>query len=488
MSGKANRDQLFRVLVVDDHSSAREAVADVLRQAGYAVDTSASAADALAKLSHQRFDVVVTDLQMPGMDGMEFIREMERRRLGVEVLMITAHASVASAVEAMRHGAFDYLEKPFDAGQLEQSVLQACDRRRLRENGAGSSEPPRGCPAKSEERGARNTILRSSGTTSPSTPVMIGSSAAMQELRQRIAQVAASDETVLLCGESGTGKELVAQTIHTLSRRGNGPLVSLNCPVLSAQLTESELFGHKRGAFTGADSDRTGRFELAHGGSILLDEVTEIDLGLQAKLLRVLQERTFERVGSSEAVHVDVRVMATTNRDLTAEVAAGRFRQDLYYRLAVVPIRLPALRERHGDVLELADHFLHHAAQRLERGAFELEAAARDLLARYHWPGNVRELQNVVTRACVLNQEDVIRAGLIRPWLTGADRAIAADPSAADLTLDELERRTIVATLERFDGHRAKTASALGIGIRTLSGKLRSYGYAPREKDFANTS
>ena len=227
---------------------------------------------------------------------------------------------------------------------------------------------------------------------------------------------------MLVCGESGTGKELVAQSIHALSRRASGPFVSLNCPVLSAQLTESELFGHKRGAFTGADADRTGRFELGHGGSILLDEVTEIDMGLQAKLLRVLQERSFERVGSSETIHVDVRVLATTNRDLPAEIAAGRFREDLYYRLAVVPIVLPPLCERPGDVLELAEHFLQHAATRLEREPFALEQAACDLLANYTWPGNVRELQNVITRACVLNQGELIRADLIRPWLSNVDR------------------------------------------------------------------
>jgi transcriptional regulator with GAF, ATPase, and Fis domain len=314
---------------------------------------------------------------------------------------------------------------------------------------------------------------------------MVGSSPAMIELRHRIAQIAATDETVLICGESGTGKELVAQTIHALSRRANGPLVSLNCPVLSAQLTESELFGHKRGAFTGADADRTGRFELAHGGSLLLDEVTEIDLGLQAKLLRVLQERTFERVGSSEPVYVDVRVLATTNRDLPAEIAGGRFRQDLYYRLAVLPIELPALRERPGDALELADYFLQRSAERLQRTGMTFESSARELLAAYRWPGNVRELQNVVTRACVLNHGDVIRADLLRPWVTSDAASTPLTEPDANLTLDEIERRTIVAALERFHGHRAKTAEALGIGLRTLSGKLRSYGYAPREKDFA---
>ncbi len=483
MTELTTKDSRYRVLVVDDHASARESVADVLRQAGYEAATCASAIEALTLLAAKPVDVVVTDLQMPGMDGLEFIRELDRRRLGVQVLMITAHASIASAVEAMRHGAFDYLEKPFDALELERSVAQACDRRRLLERKSAAASCTIG-------NTARFNAADGAG------PVMIGDSRVMQELRERIARIAATDETVLICGESGTGKELVAQSIHARSRRAGGPLVSLNCPVLSPQLTESELFGHKRGAFTGADADRTGRFELAHGGSILLDEVTEIDMSLQAKLLRVLQERSFERVGSSDSVSVDVRVLATTNRDLASEVAAGRFREDLYYRLAVVPITLPPLRERGDDVLALADYFLRHAASRLERGLYQLEPAARELLATYHWPGNVRELQNIVTRACVLNQGQPIRADELRPWLCdghpGSSNATSEQTAAAEfeagMTLEEMERRMIVATLEKFDGHRARTAEALGIGVRTLSGKLRSYGFAPREKDFAKSA
>jgi DNA-binding NtrC family response regulator len=481
MSRNTKNDQRFRVLVVDDHASAREAVADVLREAQYEVATCASATEALSRLTSAPVDVVVTDLQMPGMDGLEFIREIERRRLDVQVLMITAHASVSSAVEAMRHGAFDYIEKPFDASALERSVGQACERGQLMCEGA-----------RSEERGASGKINSSPQPLAPS-PQLIGSSHAMQELRQRIAQVAATDETVLICGESGTGKELVAQTIHSLSRRATGSLVSLNCPALSAQLTESELFGHKRGAFTGAECDRTGRFELAHGGTILLDEVTEIDFGLQAKLLRVLQERTFERVGSSDTVTVNVRVIAATNRDLTEEIAAGRFREDLYYRLAVVPIVVPPLRDRAGDVLQLADHFLVHASERLGRGRFVMEPTARELLSSYAWPGNVRELQNIVTRACVLNQGTPIRADELRTWLRSDALQASADSSGeherslpVGMSLSEDERRMILATLEQFDGHRAKAAEALGIGLRTLSGKLRDYGYAPREKNFAN--
>jgi DNA-binding NtrC family response regulator len=477
---KQKLPKLCRILVVDDHARARDAVADVLRAADYEVSTCASAIEALSRLAAAPADVVVTDLQMPGMDGLEFICEIERRRLDVQVLMITAHASVSSAVEAMRHGAFDYIEKPFDAGKLERSVAQACDRAWLLRHGA-----------KGDVHGA--TFSSSPHSPAPG-PTLIGDSSAMQQLRQRIKQVAATDETVLICGESGTGKELVAKTIHAFSRRAAGPMVSLNCPALSAQLTESELFGHKRGAFTGADADRTGRFELAHGGTILLDEVTEVDFNLQAKLLRVLQERSFERVGSSETVSVDVRVIATTNRDLSAEIAAGRFREDLYYRLAVVPIVVPPLRERTGDALQLIDHFLSQATGRLARGPFALDVPARELLEAYDWPGNVRELQNIITRACVLNHGAPIRADELRPWLrpnnattqsTNADKNFERLPLG--LTLEELERRMIVATLEQFNGHRARTAEALGIGLRTLSGKLRGYGYAPREKDFANT-
>jgi transcriptional regulator with GAF, ATPase, and Fis domain len=265
--------------------------------------------------------------------------------------------------------------------------------------------------------------------------------------------------------------------------------------VLSAQLMESELFGHKRGAFTGADAARVGRFELADGGTILLDEVTEIDLSLQAKLLRVLQERTFEHVGSSETLEVDVRVLATTNRQLRMEVAEGNFREDLYYRLAVVPINVPPLRERQEDTGELTEFFLQRAAERLGKDGFSLESGAYDLLADYHWPGNVRELENIVTRACVLGDGKTISADQLRPWLIespgAAPESVVASVSMekvpVGLSLEAMERKLIEATLEHFDGHRAKTAAALGIGIRTLSGKLKLYGYAPRTKSFAKS-
>jgi DNA-binding NtrC family response regulator len=455
------------VLVVDDHAAVRESVIDVLRQAGYEAEGLASAVEALPLVERGGFDVVITDLQMPGIDGLEFIRQMSRRRLAAQAIMITAHATIASAVEAMRFGAFDYLEKPFDVNQLEQLVARAMERRRL-------CEPERNAP----QHGGDDR-LASLG--------MVGDSAAMRQLRERIRQVAPTEETVLICGESGTGKELVARAVHAISRRAGGPLVSLNCPALSPQLAESELFGHRRGAFTGADADRTGRFELASGGAILLDEITEIDLPLQAKLLRVLQERSFEAVGSSETRTVDVRVIASTNRDLAAEIAAGRFREDLYFRLAVVPLELPPLRARGEDVQLLANHFLDRAAGRLNRPRLELATDARELLSAYHWPGNVRELENLITRACVLYAGKSISAADIRPWLQQPERLGGGEPAppAGGLNLNEMERAAIVATLERFGGNRAKTAAALGIGVRTLSGKLRAYGFAPRTREFS---
>ncbi|MCO6047363.1 sigma-54 dependent transcriptional regulator [Aeoliella sp. ICT_H6.2] len=454
-SGKSSS----RILVVDDHPRSRESVAAALRASDYEVHAAASAVEGLAYLRSHACDVVITDLQMPGMDGLEFIREIARLGLPTEVLMITAHASIATAVEAMRYGAFDYLEKPFDIERLENAVASACAHRDV----------------KATDDDSANETER----------VIVGNSPAIQALRKQVALIGRTDETVLICGESGTGKELVARALHDASGRRGQQMVSLNCPVLSEQLTESELFGHRRGAFTGAEADRVGRFELAQGGTLLLDEITEINLGLQAKLLRVLQERTFEPVGASTSIEADVRVLASTNRNLQEEVERGAFREDLYYRLNVVPIEVPPLRHRCEDVPQLVRHFLAQANQRLGGPERCVADDALQVLVEYDWPGNVRELQNVVTRACVLAEGDTIAASLIRPWL-GA--AAASDPAPCeptteqDVTLAEMERQVILATLKRHDGHRARTAEALGIGLRTLSGKLRSYGVAPREK------
>ena len=471
MSHSKKTSTSAQVLVVDDNTRARQSMADVLHAAGHEVQACASAMEALKVLDRSSFDVIITDLQMPGMNGLEFIRAIESRQLDSQVVMVTAFASVSSAVEAMRHGAFDYIEKPFDAEQLETLVQRA-----LRQ---------------AEQEGKRSSVPAASA---PWQSLMIGESRGMRTLRERIAQAAPTDETVLIMGESGTGKELVARCVHAASRRSGRALVSLNCPALSPQLMESELFGHEKGAFTSADAPRVGRFELADGGTILLDEITEIEQSLQAKLLRVLQERTYERVGCSESKRADVRVVATTNRDIRNEVAAGRFRQDLYYRLAVVPVVVPPLRERKEDVPHLVRHFLSQAAARMQKGACELDDAALNLLCQYDWPGNVRELENLVTRACVLSAGRTVQVDDLRPWLNGADGSLpqctetAAPTLTAGTKLEDMERQLIETTLERYAGHRAKAAQALGIGIRTLSNKLRQYGYAPRTRAFAKAA
>jgi DNA-binding NtrC family response regulator len=465
-----------RVLVVDDNARARQSMVDVLAAAGHEVVASASAIEALKLVDHTPFDVIITDLQMPGMDGLAFIRKLAERKVEAQIVMVTAFASVSSAVEAMRYGAFDYIEKPFDVEQLESLVARA-----LRHG---------------EKVGRRSSIPAAAPAWEA---IMVGQSAVLQVLKQRIAQAAPTDETILITGESGTGKELVARCLHAASRRSGRAFVGLNCPALSPQLMESELFGHERGAFTSADAPRVGRFELAEGGTILLDEITEIDLPLQAKLLRVLQERTYERVGASESRRADVRVVATTNRDLQGEVAAGRFRQDLYFRIAVVPIAVPPLRERREDVPLLAEHFAIAASTRLHRAPCELSAGALDLLCNYHWPGNVRELENLVTRASVLAAGKQVTADDLRLWLidpTGSGAGASgphaptepADAITAGVRLEDMERRLIEATLEHFGGHRAKAAQALGIGIRTLTNKLRQYGYAPRARTFGKAA
>lgn len=467
MTAARTTHQPAHLLVVDDHSSARTSMADILRCAGHRVDCCASAHEALARMEKDDYDVVLTDLNMPGMTGLEFIKALYDQGADAQIVMVTAHASIHSAVEAMRYGAFDYIEKPLKADQLENVVARALDQ-------AASLD----CRTKVRP-----------GESVAGSAAMIGSSEAMRKLQERIALVAPTNETVLISGENGTGKELVARSLHAHSRRAQREMISLNCPALSAHLLESELFGHVQGAFTGAAGPRVGRFELADGATMLLDEITEIDVPLQAKLLRVLQEKTLERVGSSESHRVDVRVIATTNRDLRVEVAEQRFREDLYFRLAVVELQVPPLRNRCEDIPELIEHFQTRAAARLGGEPAELDTGAGELLAEYHWPGNVRELENIITRASVFAGGKQISADDLRPWLIGGCQGEGDENTLpVGVSLEEMERRLIEGTLEHFDGHRQKTADALGIGVRTLSGKLRSYGLAPRAKTFSKAA
>lgn len=444
---------MAKILIVDDQEMMRDSLAATLAREGHEVVAANDGPLAITRLSATKFDLMISDLKMPKMTGIELLQEAKKIRSEMPVVLMTAYAAVNTAVEAMKLGAYDYIQKPFDGDEIKILVERTLEHNRLiRENQA----------------------LRSITEMSPPRP-LIGASVPMAGVRQRVEQVAKSSATVLVAGESGTGKEVVARAIHAASERRDRPMLAVNCAALSEHLLESELFGHEKGAFTGADKMRRGRFELADEGTLLLDEISEIAPGLQAKLLRVLQESQFERVGSSLTQQVDVRVVATTNRNLEAAVAEGKFRQDLYYRLNVVPIELPPLRKRLDDIPELCRHFLHQISKR-DRSPFRhIESEAVRLFQRYDWPGNVRELQNILERACVLEMEPgVIRTDTIQPWLrNGAAPADAG--TLAGQPLATIEKQVILSTLEKFKGHRVKTASALGIGVRTLGMKLKKW-------------
>lgn len=474
------------VLVIDDKELMRDSVGATLQRAGFAVVSAADGAGALELIARKRPDVVVTDLRMPGQSGIDVVQAVGRIDDELPVIVMTAHGTIETAVEAMKRGAFDYLTKPFEGDELIIAVKRAIRHAAvLRENNvlrAGSGQAAPG-PAGSERPRARRGLDR-----------LIGDSPIMHRLREQIQAVAGSHGSVLVSGPSGAGKEEISRAVHELSPRASGPFLAVNCAALSESLLESELFGHERGAFTGADRMRKGRFELADGGTLLLDEVSEVSPAVQAKLLRVLQERAFERVGSSITIGVDVRVIATSNRDLTESIARGAFRQDLFYRLNVLPLAAPALADRLEDVPLLAEHFFTEICARDGRPPMRLSPEATSLLRAYRWPGNVRELQNVCERAVVLSTSrsgGEIDADLIRPWLTipaassavhvevkgvEAGRTAAAGVIQAEgRTLEDVERDAILMALRRHGGHRLKTAQSLGIGVRTLGLKLKKW-------------
>lgn len=387
---------MARILICDDQEMMRDSLAGLLAKEGHDVTAVGDGASAVARVESSKFDLLLTDLRMPKMTGLELLSEIKRLRPELPVVLMTAYATVQTAVEAMRAGAYDYIQKPFDGEELKLLVDRTLEHARLK---------------------LENAALRAAAGSEVERP-LVGAGPSMREIRARLELIARSSATVLVRGESGTGKEVVARFIHARSARAERPFLAVNCAALSENLLESELFGHEKGAFTGADKLRRGRFELADGGTLLLDEISEIPPALQAKLLRVLQESAFERVGSSVTQRVDVRVIATTNRELEKAVAEGKFREDLFYRLNVVPVELPPLRERLEDVPELARHFLEQIARRERSVVRHLEPEAVRVLQRYAWPGNVRELQNIIERACVLETvPGVIRAATLEPWL-----------------------------------------------------------------------
>jgi DNA-binding NtrC family response regulator len=444
---------MARILIVDDQNMMRDSLAATLAREGHEVVAAVDGAAAVARLGATRFDLLITDLRMPKMTGLELLAEAKRLRPEMPVVLMTAFATVNTAVEAMKLGAYDYIQKPFDGEEIKLLVDRTLEHSRLKlENQAYRSMTEIGSPRP-----------------------LVGTSSAMDQVRQKIELVAKSNATVLIRGESGTGKEIVARAIHMASTRREKPMLAVNCAALSENLLESELFGHEKGAFTGADKLRRGRFELADGGTLLLDEISEIAPALQAKLLRVLQENCFERVGSSLTQQVDVRVIATTNRNLERCVEEGDFRRDLFYRLNVVPIEIPPLRTRPDDISELSRHFLHQAARRDKAAFRHIEPEAIRLLQHYEWPGNVRELQNILERAVVLEVEPgMIRAATIEPWLKHGTTAPIAE-GLAGRPLADVEKQVILSTLQQFKGHRVRTAGALGIGVRTLGMKLKRW-------------
>jgi two-component system response regulator HydG len=444
--------QRGNVLVVDDQRNMRATTAILLRQAGHSVEEAESGAAALQRIQQEAFDVVLTDLRMPGLDGLEVLRAVREHAPDTQVIVMTAYGTVDSAVEAMRRGALDYVSKPFKEDELLLRIGRAVEQRRMRGN----------MHLFADEFRRRYGLEH-----------IVGTSPAIRVVLDRVQRVAPTEATVLLTGESGTGKELVARALHASSRRSDGPFVPVNCAAITETLLESELFGHARGAFTGATKARRGLFEEAHGGTLFIDEVGETSPGFQAKLLRALQDGEIRRVGESAPVQVDVRVVAATNQDLRRAIAEKRFREDLFYRLAVVPLRIPPLRERRADVPLLAAHFLARAARSgAPRRTLAPDAVAR--LVEHDWPGNVRELENVIAQAAALSPAAEIRA--VDLELPG--RASPAGGGARTLAaaIEDAERAAIEAALARHGGDLPAVARELGVSGTTLWRKMKRLG------------
>jgi two-component system, NtrC family, nitrogen regulation response regulator NtrX len=439
----------------------RSALSGVLRDEGYDVDAADSGEAALERLGRQPYDVVVLDIWLPGMDGLATLARMRERQIDSQVVIISGHGNVESAVRAIKMGAFDFVEKPLS---LEKTVLVV--RNALRQ----------------QRLEAENQALRA---RVDAQHTMVGESYAMVKLREQVATAAPTNGRVLIFGENGTGKELVARNIHQMSRRRTAPFVEVNCAAIPEELIESELFGHVRGSFTGAVADRRGKFELAHGGTIFLDEIGDMSLKTQAKVLRVLQEQVMEPVGGSTRIRVDARVLAATNKDLPAEIRAGRFREDLYFRLNVVPIFVPPLRDRPEDIPLLADHFMAVLAKEYGRRPKTFESDAMAALQQYPWPGNVRELRNLVERLMIMVPGDRVSARDISFLDVGAISSVETNsrPSAPMGPLhdarDQFERDYILRALAAQQGNISRTAEMLGIERSNLYRKMRGFGIAP---------
>jgi two-component system response regulator HydG len=453
-------DQQIRVLVVDDDEPHAEAVAESLKRVGYECVVATSGREGLRMIEEQSFDIVITDLIMDGVGGLEILNKAKRELPDAEVVILTGHGTIKTAVTAMQSGAMHYLTKPLDIGELRAVVDKASQTLRL----------------------ARSNIeLQKQLNEKFGFEGVIGNSPAMHTVVARLRQIAPTSASVLITGESGTGKELVAKALHNNSPRRYKPFVTLNCAALSDNILESELFGHVRGAFTGADRERKGWFEHANGGTLFLDEVGDIPLGTQVKLLRALESGEIVRVGTNEPIKVNVRLISATNRDLSEAIAAGEFRQDLYHRLKVVSIRLPPLRERREDIDLLIDHFLKEFMTSHGKKITAITPAARKALRQHSWPGNVRELKNVIESMVVIDTDGVLDVDDLTEDLQASSTSPPAEPEAGGSflvgkALEEIERHYITQTLKLTGGNREEAARLLGIGERTLYRKLKEYG------------
>ncbi len=441
-------DKTLKILIVDDEKDLRTKIARFLKS-GTAFDISVAenGLSAQRQLQYEHFDLVVTDLDMPGMNGLTLLRWIVREHAQLPVLMMSGYGEISDAVEAMRIGAVDYLEKPFDLEDLQQKIEQTLENRQIQH------------------------LVDAGKHTEPSSQKWIGESLAMREIKTLVERVAPTSSTVLISGESGTGKEIVARMIHQLSPRANNPFVAINIGGVPENLIESELFGHEKGAFTGATSQKTGLFEMASSGTLFLDEIGEIPFHLQVKLLRVLQELEIQRLGGHKSIPIDVRIVAATNKNLNEQIEKGLFREDLFYRLNIIQITLPALRERKEDIPELIGHFIKKYSATVNRSIQGIEPGAVKVLQNYPFSGNVRELENIIERAIIFAQTDYITLkDLGLPGTVVRNRAKRG-------TLDEVQKEVILEALQRWEGNRTRTAEELGIDRKTLLNKIKEYGF-----------
>jgi len=456
------------LLLVEDKNELRAMLRKALERSGYTVDEAPDGTAAIQKVRARRYLLVITDLKMPGASGLDVLRETKRADAAIPVILLTAFGSVEEAVTAMKEGAFDFLQKPVDLDHLKLLVQRA---------------------ARQQEMLRENLLLREEYTARYGFPRIVGEHASIREISQQIQRIAATDSTALLLGESGTGKELFARAIHHLSNRREQPFVALNCAAIPEGLVENELFGHERGAFTGAGARKIGKMDLAHHGTLFLDEIGELPLAIQAKLLRVLEERRFERVGGTQLIEVDVRIVVATNRDLQKLMHEKLFREDLYFRISAVPITIPALRDRGNDVFLLADYFLDKFSREFAKPGLELSSDAKQRLLEYRWPGNVRELQNTLERAVILADGLAIRANGLqlpspRPDLESVPDGMLPEKFSWEGSLEEVtqraaghvERVLLESTLRDCQWNKTRAAERLGVSPKTLLAKIRSAG------------